>query len=474
MSDFTYPEPSVIGSISGAESDPNLAPPSDPDFRSAPSSSHSTEAEPKFTLQSQRDLRLPLREQQFGGGILTPSNQPGAHGFRRKCVPFFFSFSLVLGIAACGGGGGGDDLEVQFTYGGAAMLLKESTVVPTITGLRGHRPTCTLVSGSVPEGMELKKDCSITGTPLVAGTFPIVVRLAASGVSNTVDFNESVLVHGPSVFHFMPSSMAVGEGYDIPTVSNLWTASTDDMVTYSVADGSLPAGLSLDAATGRISGTATAEGTYSFRVTAQVVNKGRTAIVSAQSSHLATVSAPFISYIETSPFAGLLFQSKPTLPSGDTTYTFGITPALPAGLSIDPSTGEISGRPTEISPMTDYRVKVTGTTPAGTFTHFINFRMGVESPVYVLYSTAPGRIGEPLSVFPQNVNNSSDLLTGMGLSYALRPGDILPSGISLDAATGEISGTPIAWQPVTGTIDVTVTLYGTSFVVPAIFGLGMQ
>ena len=65
-------------------------------------------------------------------------------------------------------------------------------------------------------------------------------------------------------------------------------------------------------------------------------------------------------------------------------------------------------------------------------------------------------------------------MTGISFSYALHPGDMLPPGLSLDSVTGAITGTPTTYNNVNATVDVTVTLYGTSFVVQAIPILGIQ
>jgi hypothetical protein len=94
--------------------------------------------------------------------------------------------------------------------------------------------------------------------------------------------------------------------------------------------------------------------------------------------------------------------------------------------------------------------------------------------VYVTYPGTTGHVGVPYSMLPNVLNNSSDPLTGISYGYALHAGSTLPPGLSLDPATGEIFGTPTTLTTLAAIIDVTVNLYGTSFVTEARANAGMQ
>src|SRR5688572_25784633 len=83
-------------------------------------------------------------------------------------------------LTGCGGGGAGSSattdsdlvdntLYVSLTYGSATVpLFGASTVTPTASGFQGRTPRCSLASGSLPPGMVLNADCSITGRPTSA------------------------------------------------------------------------------------------------------------------------------------------------------------------------------------------------------------------------------------------------------------------------------------------------------------------
>ena len=374
-------------------------------------------------------------------------------------------------LAACGGGGGGDSgsgggtLTVSLSYTGNAELFQQSTLSPTITGLSGHSPNCSLVSGSLPTGMTLHADCSITGVPLQSGSFPIVVRLGASGVSNQLDWNASVLVMGPSVVYSVPAIMTAGASYDLPPLNTIfWTATPADAITYTVAEGALPPGLAVDPVTGHIAGTPTTGGTYTFKIGVQIVNAGRTATAIEQFTELVTVYQPVITYSRVTAIAGLSFSASPSLP-GTPTYTFSAT-ALPPGLSINTATGVISGTPSALANGT-YRVDLAAATAGGgTYTTFANVPLQVNSPVDITWSSPWGAHGAPFSSFPVIQAMAADPLTGISYAYAVDPASVLPTGLVLDPVTGHITGTPTTAGSITTRIDVTITLYGTVFVVP--------
>ena len=113
----------------------------------------------------------------------------------------------------------------------------------------------------------------------------------------------------------------------------------------------LPAGLTLDATTGRIFGTPTA------------LSAGQSYTLSAVNAH-----GTFIAKINLEVNDGPLFYASPVLlalgtamtpltPSG-TAYlsAFSVEPALPIGLSLNTSTGVISGSPIEASPPAYYTI----------------------------------------------------------------------------------------------------------------------
>jgi thermitase len=117
--------------------------------------------------------------------------------------------------------------------------------------------------------------------------------------------------------------------------------------SWSVVTGSLPAGLSLNASTGAITGTPTASGTSSFTV--QVADSSSPQQTASKSLSI-TVSATALSITTTSLPNGTVstpYDQSVAASGGTAPYTWSVSVgALPAALSLNVSTGAISGTPT--------------------------------------------------------------------------------------------------------------------------------
>ena len=119
--------------------------------------------------------------------------------------------------------------------------------------------------------------------------------------------------------------------------------------TWSVSAGALPAGLTINSSTSVISGTPTATGTASFTVqvadsaAATAARELSISVSSASALNISTTSLPGASI-------GTAYSQAVQATGGMQPYTWSVSAgALPAGLTINSSTGVISGTPTTAS-----------------------------------------------------------------------------------------------------------------------------
>jgi hypothetical protein len=117
--------------------------------------------------------------------------------------------------------------------------------------------------------------------------------------------------------------------------------------TFSVSSGALPTGLILNATTGAITGTPTAAGTFDFTITATDAtgcsgSRPYTIIIASAGCQAITLSPSTLPPGVT----GSPYSQSITATGGTAPYTFAITSgALPLGLSLNATTGLISGVP---------------------------------------------------------------------------------------------------------------------------------
>jgi len=193
----------------------------------------------------------------------------------------------------------------------------------------------------------------------------------------------------------------------------------------------------VDSATGVISGTPTTAGTYSVAIGA--TNAGGTGTTTLTITISAGASTPEITSATTATgTVGTAFSYTITASGSPTSYS---ASGLPSTLSINTTTGVISGTPTATG---TYSVTIGATNSAGTGTATLTLTIVIPIPVITSDSTATGAMGMAFSYTITATNSPT--------SYGATN---LPTGLSVSTTTGVISGTPTVEGATAVTISAT-------------------
>lgn len=255
--------------------------------------------------------------------------------------------------------------------------------------------------GDLPPGLQFNASTGrITGTPTIAGTTVIPIRLSNnSGAGNP--FTLTLTIRAGSVLPRVSASpAAVVVNYGDP-VTLTPSAVNGPILAWKAEN--LPPGLQMDAATGAISGFTVRPGVWDARISASNVNGfGVPQIVkftvkAAPSTPRITSSTTVWGY-DDQELAYLItatgLPEQRPLPSG---YSFGAS-GLPSGMTLDPGTGLIQGTPKKSG---TYRAKVWAQNADGQGDSVeVVFTINTYSGTFKV--TAPGFVsgpaGSPLAV----------------------------------------------------------------------------
>jgi hypothetical protein len=277
----------------------------------------------------------------------------------------------------------------------------------------GGKITNYSVSSPLPAGLVLNPSTGvISGRPAAISSLrSYTITGSNSAGSSSVTINMSVIIRPPSNLRY-PSPVILKVNTAItPIVPTL----EGEGVTFSIS-GALPAGLSLNIATGIITGTPTSlRAATNYTVTASNSSGSTSSNMSITVVGEAPVlpCPPPLAYMVGTPIQTM------NLGAFGSNVTYTISPALPAGLTFNPTTGQINGTPTTTSARTSYTI--TATNAAGSM-----------SCVWIL------------EILPQSIPPSAPLVENQTFISGSTVSDLVATGTAIKWYTTPSSGTPLA------------------------------
>ncbi len=299
----------------------------------------------------------------------------------------------------------------------------------------------SLSAGTLPGGLALNASSgTISGTPTALGTSTFTVQVQdANLVVGTQSLSITINQYAP----LEVNNASLPFGTTAAAYSqNLAATGGKTPYTWSVTSGALPAGLSLTTSSGKISGTPTTTGTSAFTVKVQDTN-----LTSATKSFSITIYAPLT--VATSSLAsgtaGTAYSQTLAGTGGGTPYVWSIySGTLPAGLTLNSSTGIISGTPTAAG-ASSFTVQVKD---ANLSAATRSLTLSVYAPLTVSTVSLPS--GTTGVVYSQTLAATGGVAP---FTWSISSGT-LPAGLALNTTSGAISGTPTAAGTSTITLQV--------------------
>lgn len=312
----------------------------------------------------------------------------------------------------------------------------------TFTWNGGHPPYTSFQVLGLPAGLAVTgtgiNSVTISGTPTATGNFSLTAS-AADSSTGTGPFIGSqgftLSVSAPALTLHPLAGTPLNATYGVAYSQQYAAGGGTPNYTYTISAGALPSGLSMNAATGLLSGTPTQTGFFNFSVRARDSSTGTGAPFASTQNYMMQVASPIMTITPASlpaVTAGTFYTQTLSTSGGVGSYSYSLFDGLlPPGMNLS-SSGVLSGSPTAAGSY-DFIVEARDANAIGTqklYTMVIN-------PAVITLSTSGSLNGTV------GVAQSANLTASGGVApytYSLRAGS-LPVGISFNS-TGLFSGIP--------------------------------
>ena len=368
--------------------------------------------------------------------------QPGSSSAAAVAATKHFSITVVAGLS----------ITTPATLPNASVNV---SYAQTLAAAGGTLPyTWTLTAGALPKGLTLSAAGAISGAATAAGTFQFTATVTDSATGTASQQFTLIVGGGLAIDPTVLPGGKVGASYS----QTLTATGGTPPYTFITSAGSLPPGVTLSGAV--LSGTPTTTGSYTFTIQA-------TDSASATAAQQFTIAITGVA-ITTSglPSAAVGTAYSQTLSaSGTAPYTWAVAQgALPDGLSLDASSGTISGMPTAAgtSSVTIQVTDSTKATAAAAFTltvisaSFSGLSSTAAAAQQLSFTLAPG------AAYPQEITGQVTLAFQPDASLAAPADDpsiqFSTGGLTASFTIPANSTTPVSFSLQTGTVAGSIAL----------------
>lgn len=303
--------------------------------------------------------------------------------------------------------------------------LNQNAPVSQVLVASGTTPLVWSVVSGMPSGLTLSSAGNLYGSPTSTGSYTLTVKCENAFGNNTKVYTGTVGgVVAPTISTTTLGTVLAGTAFSLTLVT-----SGSSATSWAVQSGTLPTGLSLNTSTGEISGTPSATGSYTFTIRAT----NSAGYNDKAFSGSVTGSAPIITTTSLGTLYRAFSSSITVAATGSATITFAVqSGSLPTGLSLNTSTGAITGTPSATG---SYTFTVRATNSYGTYDQAFTGNVLESTPVIVETSLNTMKVS---TAFSQTLTLSTG---GPTITWSVSAGT-LPTGLSLNTSTGAITGTP--------------------------------